>query len=1090
MGGGHELTARALVDLVLNSSGGKAVALLGGWGSGKSTVVRLFQQAVERNSDKVRVFVFDAWSHEGDPLRRSFLERLAAFLAETGWVKGKALEQINNQMDELACRKESVYSQTSPVMTREGYWIGFFLTLGIPLGTALLSSQPIYQAPLWFSVLGVAALLSPFFVALYFMIRGLRAEGRFEFPSLVGQNRTETRTSTLRTPEPTSVEFEARFKDILDRAVTDDRRLVIVVDNLDRLPAEQARSVWATMRTFFDVRGAAWSEKIWLIVPFDPSAICHLWGNVQSDGENLTEVFISKFFQTRLHVPPPVLSDWKSFLFKRLREAFPRHHQEELYAVYRVYRNLVLRGDGQPAPRELKQFVNLVGSQHRIWQDAIPLPMQALYVALKEELAKNPRVALSKREAEVKKLFPEEEKWKDYLLAQHFNVEPNKALQVLFLEEIRKGLEAPGSPVLRETARQVRPEALGTLVLEALEEAGEWAEKAPELLAKAALAIKEVGGLLPEEDQRQALGLLRSRATSAGGWKMGDDEVVQGLMVLVASAPGAEERCRLIGVILRGAEAPSGNEVIKDAAKGLADFLDRVKRELDLGVPEDFRFPVQEPADWILVLSALDFWELEDEVQKAFTPRKPPEVLGELVARVGRGEFRMTEALATRALSYIDQGWDWKGLVNSLRGRLATGNRYTDEEVRAAIYALLQLEPISEEARNALRDLATSWFLLHHLAYANDGKTLGTLLLPLLIYNPTGQSQPLGGGASQGAQRYAGFLQNPKGVDLQGMAELLAELSESRETDFSVQSVIKAVKRNPQAKELVATLLDHLKEAYPEVFSPEILLEHGKDLSELLGEEAFEAMCRRRQDEIVEAAQSRGFALNLLPAYRRILRAAADGPAEAFIHFLGEGLKGLQKSDWSHLLKEGCGSDALARLRELRGRGFPVELDHRLADALEEGATALLEDEAAYDPTAIRAYLEFLTADARKNLSARMARSVSRLLVEYRDWGAEKFLGAVGEVVVEGAEEVGVEDLKHLLVTWLPNALTRFSQTELEWFAKLLEKRRALVTGLEKSIRVEALNRVQDAQTTVGDERPREALKGIASVLREEEAED
>src|SRR5690606_18472399 len=117
-----------------------------------------------------------------------------------------------------------------------------------------------------------------------------------------------------------------------------------------------------------------------------------------------------------------------------------------------------------------------------------------------------------KRGPEVTKLFPEEEKWKEYLLAQHFNVELDKALQVLFLEEIRKGLEVPGSSVLRETARQIRREALGALVLEALEEAGEWAEKAPELLAKAALAIKEAEGLLPEEDYTRALNLLRIRA--------------------------------------------------------------------------------------------------------------------------------------------------------------------------------------------------------------------------------------------------------------------------------------------------------------------------------------------------------------------------------------------------------------------------------------------------------------------------------------------------------------------------------------------------------------------------------------------------
>lgn len=1093
LGGGHQLTARALVDLVLNSSGGKAFALLGGWGSGKSTVIRLFQKEVEHNPD-IRVFVFDAWYHEGDPLRRSFLERLAAFLAEIHWLEGKALEEINSRMDELASRKEETRSQTSPVVTREGTWIGILFTLGVPLGAALLSSQPMYQAPFWFFAVGLLAIFSPIIAALCFMIHNLRTKGRLEFPSLVSQNIQAIRSSTVRTPEPTSVEFEARFREMLNWALTDDRRLVIVVDNLDRLPADQARSVWAAMRTFLEVRGASWSERLWLIVAFDPSAIPHLWRDAQGDGEGdakkLGEVFISKLFHARLYVPPPVLSDWKAFLVQLLYEALPRHDEEDFYAIYRVYRTFSAGGDRPPAPREIKQFVNLVGNQHRIWQDTIPLPIQALYVVLREKLAENPREVLSGMEAEVKKLFPQEEKWKDYLLAQHFNVEPDKALQVLFLDEIRKGLEAPGSSAFGEAGRLIRREVLGTLVLEALEEAGEWAEKAPEMLAKAALAIKKAQDLLPEEDERQSLMLLRRRATSATRWKVWDKEVVQGLVALVASAGGEEERRSLVEAILRGVERPSGDEIIREAAKGLADFLVRLKGQFGLDAADDFRFPVEQPAEWIVALSALDFWKLHGDVEKAFEPPRPLEVLAELSARVGRGEFGRTEALAVRALSYVvGSGPGWQGLADSLRGRLAIGNRYNDEEIRAAVYALLQLEPVTEEARKVLKGLATGWPLFHHLAYVNSGKTLGTLLLPMLIYNPSAQLQSPAGEASQGVQRYVGFLRNPEGVDLREMTELLAELQVAEETDFSVRAVIQlVVDKHVQETELVAALLRHLEEAHPDAFSPEILLEQGEALGKLLGEDTLSAMYRKWQDKIIQRAQSKGFALDFLPAYRRILGAVGDGPPESFLDFLGEGLKRLQKNDWLRLLQEDSNSDAFALLRQLGARGFPVELDHRLADAIEEAATTLLSDEAAYDSEAIRAYLDFLTRDARNNLSARMALDVSKLLREHRDRGAEKFLEAVGAVILEGATEVRVEHLDDLLLDWLPKAVERLSEAELGWFASLLEKCGDLVPDLEGAIREEAFKRVNEAREADKDGGVGGSLEKIATILQGEGA--
>jgi len=52
-------------------------------------------------------------------------------------------------------------------------------------------------------------------------------------------------------PEPTAIEFQDAFREIMAAAQTPKRRLVIVVDNLDRLPPKEAMNIWATVRSFF-----------------------------------------------------------------------------------------------------------------------------------------------------------------------------------------------------------------------------------------------------------------------------------------------------------------------------------------------------------------------------------------------------------------------------------------------------------------------------------------------------------------------------------------------------------------------------------------------------------------------------------------------------------------------------------------------------------------------------------------------------------------------------------------------------------------------------------------------------------------------
>ena len=64
--------------------GGKAIGLEGGWGSGKSTVVRFLADRFAGN-ENYTVVLFDAWAYEGDPLRRTFIKAVVHELCDYGW---------------------------------------------------------------------------------------------------------------------------------------------------------------------------------------------------------------------------------------------------------------------------------------------------------------------------------------------------------------------------------------------------------------------------------------------------------------------------------------------------------------------------------------------------------------------------------------------------------------------------------------------------------------------------------------------------------------------------------------------------------------------------------------------------------------------------------------------------------------------------------------------------------------------------------------------------------------------------------------------------------------------------------------------
>ena len=222
-------------------------------------------------------------------------------------------------------------------------------------------------------------------------------------PALVsGHASTESRTMVSQSPDPTSVEFESVFRDLLDEALEpEDHKLLIVVDNLDRVEPSDALSIWSTLQTFLghkEYQRPDWIDRLWVLIPYDDEAILRLLdGSGPSANAKLATSFLDKTFQLRFRVPPLLLSNWREFLEEALQQAFPDHPEEDYHGVCRAFATIGGPDTSAPTPRDLKTLVNQVGALHREWQDKFPLSHLASYVLFQRD-CKDVRNALLSNE--------------------------------------------------------------------------------------------------------------------------------------------------------------------------------------------------------------------------------------------------------------------------------------------------------------------------------------------------------------------------------------------------------------------------------------------------------------------------------------------------------------------------------------------------------------------------------------------------------------------------------------------------------------------------------------------------------------------
>lgn len=450
----HEKTAQNLYKIISSTERGVTIGLEGGWGYGKSTVVHFLRNKLANNKERTLFYLFDTWAHDGDPLRRIFLEGLIDNIDPE-----HSDPVLNDLTQEISGRKKTVEINIRKSTSKLGGWLSFS-AIFVPIGAAILSAVdyttlvfPSYSlSPHYLFLVGAVLSLAPLVALVGWFFFGEvdknRPKGCMFSPKkwdIFESNAEETLTQNITEDgDRTSVEFERFFKRIMEHGIGENKpyqKAIIVIDNLDRIDRERAVAVWSVLQTFFQHRSSvstsSWLSRLWFLVPHDKEGLSKIWSS-----EKNAESFLEKCFQLIEEVPEPVMTSWAEYCEKCVRESLTGWPELERNHVTETFKRFESRLDSSPTPRQIRSFVNRVGVLGMRRGGEVPSEVIALYALLRKD-----RSDKKLRQELLEQNLPNgyrgilsEKDLKSYLAGMLFGVDKDKGMQLLLGPEINSAL--------------------------------------------------------------------------------------------------------------------------------------------------------------------------------------------------------------------------------------------------------------------------------------------------------------------------------------------------------------------------------------------------------------------------------------------------------------------------------------------------------------------------------------------------------------------------------------------------------------------------------------------------------------------------
>lgn len=381
----------------------RIIGIEGSWGSGKSNVVRKIENQLPQS---YYTFTYDSWGHQEDLQRRSILETLVNKLINDKVLYGEVSIKMRNgkshtdkwynQLALLLSNKTITTTRSIPKLSGPAIWgiiiIGLYAILNSFLGL-LPSIYPKLEICLGLVLLFEAF---PFFlglgIACYYHCCKKRAwDEVFTLLTRKGDDRIDEQFTS--SEEPSVTEFKNWLQVIsnqLEEKESPKKKVIIVFDNMDRLPSDKVIQLWSLIHTFF---AGSDFKNIWAIIPFDYIHLCE--AVLSEDKENTIKFkqFINKTFPIVFTVPQPVITDYRKLFKTFFEKAFGKgeHDEEHICQVFMCL-------EESPNPRTVICFINELVALRLQWPNKkFRLQNLALYVLRKGYILHNKEKSLEEK---------------------------------------------------------------------------------------------------------------------------------------------------------------------------------------------------------------------------------------------------------------------------------------------------------------------------------------------------------------------------------------------------------------------------------------------------------------------------------------------------------------------------------------------------------------------------------------------------------------------------------------------------------------------------------------------------------------------
>lgn len=451
-------------------SDSSVIGLEGEWGCGKSNVLKILEkklETVKQAGCKKKVysfFTYDLWGRQQDLQRKVILQDLATHLKE------KCHINKDDQVRDLILKKTEVGQD----LVKKGLLarlVPIVLGAVVPFLLALAAIMP--EKNEWRCwIAGVVLCL-----AIFSCVWGLVAVCKHRQDALVALseflgNMVLVKTNGAELPRViyehqysvTVSDFSSMLTEIGDELLTRKQHLVIVFDNIDRLPIEKVKEFLSSAHILFAERKESMLANIHIIIPFDRNRILAAF-----DGQDGND-YINKTFDFVYRVAPPILKDWEKFFAEKYEESVLDEPllMGQCSEVQDVFNNL--SSPRHITPRSIIAFLNSVATTHNVLGNSVPLKAIAVHeLAWKpyEQMITHDNSEASKAAAMelvetrirngrfisnalLNAKYKEDENWKKWMASIVFQVDAERAEEILNYNLLEDALEEGKRDVVAE----------------------------------------------------------------------------------------------------------------------------------------------------------------------------------------------------------------------------------------------------------------------------------------------------------------------------------------------------------------------------------------------------------------------------------------------------------------------------------------------------------------------------------------------------------------------------------------------------------------------------------------------------------------